>query len=426
MFYLKRALEEFGEIKVGVVGAGIMGTSLVAQLEILDNFIPAVLSSNRLESVYTVFEKAKIGKDKIFETNSIDEAKEAMNKGYYIATTNNEIAATITDCVVDCTGNTEAGTKISLCAIENGVHIVTLNVEMDATVGCYLKVLADRNGVVYTGTAGDEPGAILELFEFAKTVGFEVLVLGKGKNNDLDYYATPDNLREQAMEKGINPKMLTSFVDGTNTMTELNVVCNATGFLPDIRGCHGFNSTTKTLVEDIKLKSDGGKLNNYNIVDFVRGIAPGVFAIVKSKSEIIDFEMSYLKMGEGPNFVIYRPYHLTSIETPISIIKAVVLKESSIASIGAPVAETVAVAKKDLRAGDKIDGIGGHTVYGLLERGLIQRENNLLPIGLLTGNVTMKRNVKKDELLTYDDVILDPNLKIVETREEQDNYFKLT
>ena len=98
--------------------------------------------------------------------------------------------------------------------------------------------MADEAGVVYTGSAGDEPGAIIELYEFLNTMGFEVLVLGKGKNNKLDRSATPEDLSEEAINRGLNPRMLTSFVDGTNTMTELNAVCNATGFVPDIRGCH--------------------------------------------------------------------------------------------------------------------------------------------------------------------------------------------
>ncbi|SHH18126.1 Predicted homoserine dehydrogenase, contains C-terminal SAF domain [Anaerosphaera aminiphila DSM 21120] len=426
MFYLKKSLEKHGEIKVGIVGAGIMGSSLVAQLELLDNFIPAVMSSRRLESVYSALDKAKVDRSKVIETNSIEEAKEAIDRGYYVATTNNKIAATVVDCVVDCTGNTEEGTKISLCAIENGVDIVTLNVEMDATVGCYLKVLADKKGVIYTGSAGDEPGAIIELYEFLNTVGFEILVLGKGKNNELNYYATPDELKEEALKKGLNPKMLTSFVDGTNTMTELNAVCNATGFLPDTRGCHGFISSPKTLAEDIKTKDEGGILNSYKTVDFVKGIAPGVFAIVKCKSDVLTSEMNYLKMGDGPNFAIYRPYHLTSIETPNSIIKAVVLRDSSIASIGKPVAETVAIAKKDLAIGESIDGIGGNTVYGVLESAEVQKSENLIPMGILVGNVRVRRNIKKGEALSYEDVELDESSEIVRIRREQENFFTLT
>lgn len=426
MFYLKKVLEEHGKISVGVVGAGIMGTSLVSQLEIIDNFMPQVQSSRKIESVLESFNKAGILKEKIKITNELDEALRYIEQGYYIATTNNEIPAKFTDCVVDCTGDTEAGAQISLWAIESKTDIVTLNVEMDATIGAYLKILADEAGIIYTGSSGDEPGAIIELFEFLKTTGFDILVLGKGKNNKLNNYAIPDELCDEAISRGLNPRMLTSFVDGTNTMTELNAVCNATGFVPDTRGCHCFTTSPKEIAKDIDLKEYGGMLNSYGVVDFAMGIAPGVFAIVRAKSDVIKSEMKYLSMGDGPNFAIYRPYHLTSIEVPNSIIRAVVLRDSSIVSIGAPVAETIAIAKKDLKAGDFIDGIGGYSVFGQLEKAEIQKKENLLPIGLIVGNVRLRRNVKKGQALSYEDVILDENSVIVKLRREQDKKFILT
>lgn len=423
MFFLRNTLEKYGEIKVGIVGTGIMGTALLNQLALLDGFKPAVVSSRRIESVLNAFSKTNIKKEDIIITNSVEEAKEAINKGFYVATTNISIAATITDCVVDCTGDTEEGSKISLCAIENKVNIVTLNVEMDATVGPLIKKLADESGIIYTGTAGDEPGAIMELYEFAETLGFEVLALGKGKNNDLNQSVTPDELEEEANKKGLNKRMLTSFVDGTNTMIELNAVCNATGFLPDIRGCHCINSTPKSLADNIKIKEEGGIFNNYKVVDFVRGIAPGVFAIVRSNSEVITSEMEFLKMGDGPNFAIYRPYHLTSIETPNSIIRAVVLKDSTVVSKNEPIAETITMAKRDLKAGEKLDGIGGYTIYGALESHKIQKEENLLPIGLITGDVTVTRDIKKGEALRYSDVNLDESSTILKLRRKQDEFF---
>lgn len=422
MFYLRNTLNKFGEIKVGIVGVGLMGSSLLCQLVKLDNFRPCVVASRRINSVINAFIKAGLKKDDIFVTSNVEEAEFAVKKGLYVATDNTLIPASITDCVVDCTGDTEEGTRVSLCAIENKVDIVTLNVEMDATVGPMINYLAKKAGIIYTGTAGDEPGSIMELYEFAKTLGFEVLALGKGKNNDLNVYADPDSLEEQAIKKGLNKRMLTSFVDGTNTMIELNAVCNATGFLPDVRGCHCINSTPDKLTENIRTKSEGGIFNSYNTVDFVRGIAPGVFAIVRSDSEVITSEMEFLKMGDGPNFAIYRPYHLTSIETPQSIIRAVVLRDSTIVS-ERPVAETVTIAKRDLKAGENLDGIGGYTIYGALESHKVQREENLLPIGLVTGNVVLVKDIKKGEAIKYSDVILDENKAIVKLRKEQDKIF---
>ena len=425
MFYLQKKLKEFGNISVGIVGSGIMGSSLFTLLSQNENFYPLVFSSRNKKTLESAIEAANIDKDDLAYTDDMEEAKKLLKEKKYIGTTNNLIAASLVDCLVDCTGDTETGTKLSLVAIENKVDIVSLNVEMDATVGPYLKVLADEKGLIYSGTKGDEPGAIVEIYEFAKNCGFEVLVLGKGKNNELNNYATPDSLKEAAEKKGINPRMLTSFVDGTNTMIELNAVCNALGFVPDVRGCHFVKTEPKNIAEDFKLKEDGGILNSYGVVDFATGIAPGVFAVVRPKSDIIDKEMKYLSMGDGPNYAIYRPYHLTSIETIISIIKAVVLRDESIAPLGRPFAETVSVAKRDIKKGEKFDSIGGEMIFGSLEAKEDQEKGKHLPIGIVTEGAFAKRDIKKGSLLTYDDVALNNNSEIVKLRKIQDDYFKL-
>ena len=425
MFYLQKKLKEFGNISVGIVGSGIMGSSLFTLLSQNENFYPLVFASRNKKTLEAAIDAANIDKNDLAFTDDIEEAKKLLKEKKYIGTTNNLIAASLVDCLVDCTGDTETGTRLSLIAIENKVDIVSLNVEMDATVGPYLKVLADEKGVVYSGTKGDEPGAIVEIYEFAKTCGFEVLVLGKGKNNELNNYATPDTLREAAEKKRINPRMLTSFVDGTNTMIELNAVCNALGFVPDVRGCHFIDTGPKSISDDFKLKEDGGILNSYGVVDFATGIAPGVFAVVRPKSDIIDKEMKYLSMGEGPNYAIYRPYHLTSIETIVSIIKAVVLRDESIAPIGRPFAETVSVAKRDIKKGEAFDSIGGEMIFGSLEKKEDQEKGNHLPIGIVTEGAIAKRDIKKGSLLTYDDVSLNQDSEIVKLRKIQDDYFKL-
>lgn len=240
MNYLQNKLKEHGNICVGIVGLGIMGKSLLTTLNIMEAFGPSIISARRKESLTEAFAIAKIPEDRYILTNDIDKARIAIKENKYVGTLDNFIPATISDCLVDCTGVTDVGCQISLCAIKNKVNIVSLNVEMDATVGPYLKDLAKESGIVYSGTAGDEPGAIVDLYDFCKNCGFEVLVLGKGKNNALDNYATQDDLAQDAKRRGINKRMLTSFVDGTNTMIELNAVCNALGFLPDVRGCHFF------------------------------------------------------------------------------------------------------------------------------------------------------------------------------------------
>src|SRR5699024_1187783 len=192
--------------------------------------------------------------------------------------------------------------------------------------------------------------------------------------------------------------------DGTKTMVEMNAVANATGFLPDKPGMHGFKASVKELPDIFKLQSQGGKVRNHKIVDFVEGIAPGVFAIISSEKEEVNEEMKYLNMGDGPNYVLYRPYHLTSLETPLSIAKACLHKTPTIAPYKGMIAETVTVAKIDMYAGENLDTIGGYTIYGKIYEYKEARSLNALPVGLVNNNLVLKNDVKKGEVITYDDV----------------------
>ena len=342
-------------------------------------------------------------------------------KGQFVVTDVTEYAtkANLVDVVVDATGVPETGARIAMDAIFNHKHIVMVNVEADATVGPILNKLAKNAGVVYTGTAGDEPGSVMEIYDFADALGFDVLAIGKGKNNPIDYDATPDSVREEALKKNLKPLRLASFVDGTNTMIEMVAMANATGFVPDIRGGHG-PTTVKELPDIFRLKEEGGILNSYGVVDYVHGIAPGVFAIVTTKLPQVHQEMRYLSMGDGPNYVLYRPYHLTSLETPITVARAYLYKEATIAPIGRPVAEVVTVAKRDLKKGESLDGIGEYTILGSIETYEKAKEENLLPIGLVNSNTVVKRDIKKGEFLTYDMVELDRDSMVYKLRQLQE------
>src|SRR5699024_11338755 len=170
-----------------------------------------------------------------------------------------------------------------------------------------------------------------------------------------------------------------------------------------IRGGHGPETTVDSLPKIYSLKSEGGILNNYKVVDYAHGVAPGVFAIVTTSLPQVHHEMKFLKMGDGPNYVLYRPYHLTSLETPISIAKAYFYNEATISHIDkSPVAEVATIAKKDLKKGEKMDGIGEYTVYGTIEKYEKAKEENLLPIGLINKNTIVNRDIKKGEFITKD------------------------
>ncbi|KEQ21563.1 hypothetical protein ET33_37085, partial [Paenibacillus tyrfis] len=184
---------------------------------------------------------AGVKSEHIVETRDIEKADRAIRQRNVVITEDMHLLLALpnVDVIVDATGVPSVGAEIAWKAILNKKHIVMLNVETDVTVGPLLNKMAASAGVVYTGSAGDEPGAVMELYNFADAIGFEVLAIGKGKNNPLNVQATPDSTRELALSVGANPKMIASFQDGTKTMIEMTAVANATGFIPDQPGMHG-------------------------------------------------------------------------------------------------------------------------------------------------------------------------------------------
>ncbi len=420
---LKELDENKKHIKVSIVGAGLMGKGMVSQMMCVKGMQPSLVVSNKISDAVEAYTLAGVSQDDIVIAKTLSEINVAMEKNKYVVTDITEYATkpNLVDVVVDVTGVPDAGARIAMDAIENKKHIVMLNVEADVVVGPILNKMAKKAGVVYTGTAGDEPGAVKEIFDFAEATGFEVLAIGKGKNNPIDYEATPDSVMEKALKSKLKPLRLASFVDGTNTMVEMAAMANATGFIPDVRGGHGPTTEVNGLPKVYSLKEEGGILDKYKTVDYAHGIAPGVFVIVTTSLPQVHHEMQFLKMGAGPNYVLYRPYHLTSLETPISIAKAYFYKEATIAPIyDKPVAEVITMAKKDLKKGERLDGIGEYTVLGSIDTYEVAKKENLVPIGLINNNAVVKTDIKKGEFITYDMVQLDTSTDIYKLRKMQE------
>lgn len=426
MFRMKRKLTKLNlmgdKVRIGLVGVGKMGRGLIHQMSRIDGMRPSLIVDEVPEKAYEALITAGVDRQDIVRTNSLTEAKLAIEKDKFIVSEDYELGYKLEkiEAMVDATGNPPFGAKMAYDSLNNGKHVIMLNVECDAVVGPILNMIAKKNDVVYTGSAGDEPGAIVELADFAISLGFDLLAVGKGKNNPMNKYITEDDVREEALKKGLYPKILTSFIDGTNTMIELNSVANALGFVPDIMGCHGVTTNPKEIANVFKLKSQGGVLNKYGIVDFAFGMAPGVFAIVTSEADEVKELMKYLNMGDGPNYSLYRPYHLTSLETPITIYDAIVEKEPTIVPLKGQVADVVTVAKRDLKKGEKLEGMGSKHVYGTLITHEEQIAGNYLPIALIGKKTELLVDVKKDEIIRYDMVRLDEDSLIVKLREEQD------
>ncbi len=397
-----------------------MGEGLAITMERMEGMGAYVIVDRGSGRSAEIYRSAGIEEGDIIQTDDLDRASEAITDGKRVYTTNTALAsAPPLDVTVEATGIPEMGAKVAIEAIEGGKHMMQMNVEADATVGAILRRRAQEAGVIYSLSGGDEPGAISELYEFATLLGYEVVSVGKGKNNPLIPTANPDTMAETAHRQMMNPKMLASFVDGSKTMMEMTTISNAIGYVPDRRGMHGPEVTPDALASTYIPEADGGILSEAGRVDYGLGIAPGVFLVFTTDHPKLVRDLQYLKVGEGPYWALYRPYHLTSLETPVSIAKAVLRGETTLATDRPPSAETVAVAKKPLRSGETIDGIGGFCVYGVIEKAEVARRENLAPLGLATG-ARLTNDVEAGALLTYEDLELDESNTIIRLRREQD------
>ena len=418
---LRQLQEEGGEIVVGLVGAGKMGTLIASQTALMKGIRTALIADTILERAVQAHRTAGVPEDKTAVVSEAEAADAAISDGMFVVTRDAAVVTTVpsVQVVIEATGIPNVGAEVSSSAIENKKHVVMVNAEADATIGPILKKMADERGVVYTGTAGDEPAAIMELYAFAEALGMNIVVAGKGKNNPLRRDATPSSCASEARRKGLSPRVFCSFLDGTKTMMEMTQVANATGLLPDIRGMHGPQATVDQLANVFKLLEDGGILNRTGVVDFAIGVAPGVFVVASTGSSEIRSSLEYLGLGPGPNHTFYRPFHLPGIETPFSVAYAALLGEATICPRGKQKADVLTIAKKDLAAGQVIDGIGGYTVYGLIEEAEKVREEGAPPIGLIERARAVK-TIKKGSIVTYDQVELEEESAIVRLRRSQD------
>ncbi|MEA5033749.1 MAG: SAF domain-containing protein [Sphaerochaeta sp.] len=407
-------------IRVAVIGAGQMGTEIITQIGEMRGMQVSVV-------VDITSDKAVAGYGHSKHTNvvqvctTLKEADEAHMAGKSIATSDYRLAtrSRFVDAVVDATGSTEMGATIAMDAFHYKKHVVMMNVECDVTIGPILRQFAEDAGVVYSLAAGDEPAAIIELYRFATALGFEVVTAGKGKNNPLNIYSNPDTEREKALQRKMNPAMLCEFVDGSKTAVEMAAVSNATGLVCDIRGMHAAHATVDELKHVFIPKEDGGILDRKGIVDFAIGVHPGVFLVVTTDNKRIQDGMVQRDMGEGPYYTLYRPYHLCSIEVPLTVAQCVLYGESTGHPKARLTSECITIAKRDLQAGEQLDGIGGYCYRGSIEQYSVAKAEKLLPLGLAKGCVVSK-DISRDTPITYDMIEAVPEGMHVYLRNIQD------
>jgi predicted homoserine dehydrogenase-like protein len=413
MIIIDKALEKLEKenkpIRVGMIGAGFMAQGIADQIINHTKGMEIIAISNRTLS------KAAA----VLEYSGIKEYEEVSNeKELADAIAIDRIAITSDallliknpniDVIVEVTGSIDYGAFIAIEAIKNKKHLVTMSAELDGTVGPLLKMKADEAGIVYTVADGDQPGVTQNLISFVKGLGVKPVLCGNIKGLH-DPYRNPTTQEAFAKKWGQNPAMVTSFADGSKISFEQTVTANANGMRVGKRGMYGpvvENGTS--VMEAVKWYPSDKLLEGNGIVDYVVGAvpAPGVFVLGTTEDPKQKHYLNLYKLGEGPFYCFYVPYHLCHFEVPSSIARAVIFKDATLAPLDKPYVEVITAAKKDLKKGETIDGIGEYMTYGLCENSDKAREQNLLPLGLAAGAI-LKRDVSKDDIITMDDVEID-------------------
>jgi len=412
-------------VRIGLIGAGQMGTDVVAETTMMkgiDVVATADIDATRARDAYAI---GGVEGDVAVAEGPAD-ADASVRAGKRVCATDYRVICDMAeiDVLLEATGVPEIGSRAALRGIRRGHDLAMMNVETDITVGPVLRWYTEQKGVLYALAAGDEPAACKELYDFADALGFNIVAAGKGKNNPLDRHAKPTDevWAREAARRGLSPNMLIEFVDGSKTMVEMAAVSNATGLVPDVRGMHGPVTHREILDRVFRLEEDGGILSRMGVVDFGVGkVAPGVFLVVHTDHPRLREAMVLRDMGEGPYYTLFRPFHLCSIEVPLTCAMLAIRGRPNMVPLDHMVSEVFAVAKRDLLPGEILDGIGGNAFYSLIDRYEVAVAESLLPIGLACS-AELVRPVAMDAPITLDDVILHEPSTVLELRRLQDRW----
>lgn len=417
---LRKREAEGRPIRVGMIGAGFMGRGLANQiLNSVPGMLLSAVSNRSIASARRAYTEHGTGEPVV--ATSLGQLEDAIHAGTPVVTedANLLIDSGQIDCLVDVTGAVEFGAQITMRAIDRKKHLVTMNAELDGTVGPLLKTYADKAGIILTGCDGDQPGVQLNLYRFVKGLGVTPLVCGNIKGLQ-DEHRNPTTQKGFAEKWGQNPYMVTSFADGTKISFEQAIVANATGMTVAKRGMvgreHAGHVDELTKMYDVaELKRLGG------VVDYVvKSLpSPGVFVLGTHDDPKQQHYLNLYKLGTGPLYSFYTPYHLCHFEVPQSVARAVLFADAVIQPIDGPKVDVVATSKVPLAAGDVIDDLGGYKTYGVAEAYAVSRKERLLPMGVAVG-CRVKRAIPADMAITYDDVDIPAGRLVDKLRAEQD------
>jgi predicted homoserine dehydrogenase-like protein len=399
---LRRREESQNPIRVAVIGAGSAGRSIALQLATPVPGIRLVGLANRTRA----HGERSLREAGITQWSSAESAAAAaalIRNGEIVLT---EDHTTLTRCdavdlIIEVTGSIEFAATVVLDSIDHGKAIVLVNADLDSLLGPILNARASCAGVLFTHTDGDEPGVAMSLLRYLQSLGLRTVAAGNIKGM-VDYYRTPDTQAEYAKRHDQDARKVTSFADATKLSMETTVLANATGFRVSQRGMQG--PACSNVREIASLLSEESMLNG-GIVDYCVGAAPhtGAFVVVHEDDKRKQAQLEYYKLGEGPFYVFYTPFHLPHVQISSTIGRAILHKDPTIAPLGGPSCEVIAIAKRSLKSGERLDGIGGYLTYGLIENSTTARSIDALPTGLSEGCV-LKRDVGKDEAICFNDI----------------------
>jgi predicted homoserine dehydrogenase-like protein len=391
-------------IRVGVVGAGAAGRAIALQLGTPVPGIRLVAIANRTQAHgERAFREA--GFKEWRRAGSANEAEAAITRGVPVLTDDPSVLShcNAVDLIVEATGTIELGAAIVDEAIQNGKHVVLVNAELDSLLGPILNAKAQQTGVVITHTDGEEPGVAMTLLRYLRSVGLRPVAAGNLKGM-VDHYRTPETQRGFAEKYDQDARKVTSFADATKLSMETTILANATGFHVGRRGMYG---PACEYIRQISQLLPADQMLATGLVDYALGAAPhtGAFVVVYEDSPLKKAQMSYVKLGDGPFFVFYTPFHLPHIQIASTIGRAAIHHDATVAPIGAPVCEVMTIAKRDLKAGERLDGVGGFCAYGLIDNASAARAVDVLPISL-SEDCVLKKDVVKDSVISFKDVDL--------------------
>lgn len=412
MIIVDTALEQLEKenrpIRVGMIGAGFMASGAALETIKYKKGMRLLAISNRnIEKAKNAYEKAGI--TQVVEVTTQDELNSRISKGEYSVTSDAILLcrATEIDVILEMSGDVEFGARVAMEAIKNKKHFVSFNAELFGTLGSVLKKYADEAGVIFTLADGDQPVVEMNLYRFVKGIGVKPVLCGNIKGLH-DPYRNPTTQKGFAEKWGQNVNMVTSFADGSKVSFEQAVVANATGMGVLRRGMTGPTVAPGTVIDKtVDLFPQEELLRGNGVVDYVVGAipGPGIFVLGTIDDPTQKHYLNLYKLGEGPLYCFYTPYHLCHFEAPTTVARAFIFKDAGLTPLGRPYVDVVAAAKTDLVRGKKLDGIGEYDTYGLCENYDTARKENLLPIGLAEGCI-LKRDIPKDSVITFDDVDL--------------------